>query len=320
MTERTPHSTPEVPPLLHQKAAELGPRGQQWLDELGARITEFAHRWSFTVREPLGGGSAAYVARVTTTHGLDAVLKLPLPDADAPGEPRTLAAAKGRGYAHLFAHDPERHALLLESLGPSLDALDVGPERSMRVLCRTLREAWRTPVPADLRASQEGDAERDKAEQLGGMVTRLWEELNHPCPIRVVDQARRYADRRAAAYDAERSVVVHGDPHPSNVLRVNSPRPGADSGFVFVDPDGFLAEPAYDLGVVLRDWCPQLLAGEPREVAARYCRLLASTTAVDSDAIWEWGYLERVSTGLYLLSLGEEKLAHPFLTTADRLA
>ncbi|MEO3821923.1 hypothetical protein [Plantactinospora sp. B24E8] len=53
------------------------------------------------------------------------------------------------------------------------------------------------------------------------------------------------------------------------------PRPGAESGYVFVDPDGFLAEPAYDLGVVLRDWCPQLLAGDPYAVARRCTRLVA---------------------------------------------
>jgi streptomycin 6-kinase len=88
---------------------------------------------------------------------------------------------------------------------------------------------------------------------------------------------------------------------------------------VFIDPDGFLADPAYDLGVVLRDWCPELLAGDALSVARSYCRLLADETGLDEIAIWEWGLLERVSSGLYLLQLGAVDQARPFLTTAERL-
>jgi streptomycin 6-kinase len=114
-------------------------------------------------------------------------------------------------------------------------------------------------------------------------------------------------------------VVVHGDPHPANALRVKTPRVGAEPGFVFVDPDGFLAEPAYDLGVVLRGWCPELLAGDAPTVARRYCQLLARHTGVDAQAIWEWGFIERVSSGLYAWAFGAEALGRPLLTTAELL-
>ena len=75
----------------------------------------------------------------------------------------------------------------------------------------------------------------------------------------------------------------------------------------------------YDLGVVLRDWCPELLAGDALTLARRYCRLLAVQTGMKEAVIWEWGFLERVSTGLYALSLGAEDLARPFLSTAEAL-
>ena len=66
-------------------------------------------------------------------------------------------------------------------------------------------------------------------------------------------------------------VVVHGDPHPGNLLAVRAPRPGADTGYVFVDPDGFVADRAYDLGVALRDWSSTLLGPDARTVAEGYC-------------------------------------------------
>ena len=117
--------------------------------------------------------------------------------------------------------------------------------------------------------------------------------------------------------------MVHGDPHPWNALQTLAPRVGAEAGFVFVDPVGFLADPAYDLGVVLRDWCTQLLATGDMEAAAalahRYCALLSAHTGVEETAIWEWGFLERVSSGLYCLELDIEEWGRPFLQTAEML-
>lgn len=60
----------------------------------------------------------------------------------------------------------------------------------------------------------------------------------------------------------EPSCLPTRHPHPANALQVKTPRVGAEAGFVFVDPDGFPCEPAYDLGVVLREWNAELLAGE----------------------------------------------------------
>lgn len=65
--------------------------------------------------------------------------------------------------------------------------------------------------------------------------------------------------------------------------------------------------------MALRDWSPQLLAGDTSSVARRYC------TGLDETAIWEWGFLDRVSTGLYILKFGAGDLARPFFVTAERL-
>src|SRR5262245_38283581 len=146
--------------------------------------------------------------------------------------------------------------------------LALTPEQKIALLCQMLRQAWQAPRPAGLVATPADE----KAGQLARMVSRLWEDLSHPCSERVVNEALRYAERRAAAFDLERCVVVHGDPHPWNALQVLAPRVGAEAGFVFVDPVGFLAAPAYDLGVVLRDWREQLLATGDAESAAALAR------------------------------------------------
>jgi streptomycin 6-kinase len=306
----------QVTQIVRRKAEALGEAGAAWLANLPDLIADLERRWSVRVEESLAGGTGAYVAKATTHDGLAVVLKLGLPDPQFADEVGTIARARGRGYVQLLAHDSDRHAMLLEALGPSMPTLDLPPETQLETLSRLLQQAWQVP-----RASTGTFAvARNKASLLDEFVGRVWQELDHPCSERVFAQALLYADRRAAAFDPDRCVVVHGDAAAANVLAVRTPRPGAETGFVFVDPDGFIGDPAYDLGVALRDWCPQLLASaDPLPLALRYCRLLADGSGVDEQAIWEWGFLERVSTGLYVRSLDSGDLGQSHLATAELL-
>ncbi|MGW5865251.1 aminoglycoside phosphotransferase family protein [Streptomyces sp. NPDC055239] len=311
----------EVRPLVCQKARSFGVVGEQWLAELASVINDLERRWSIDVDvgRPLLGGTSSYVVRARTGDGGEAVLKLSLPSPDFASQVRTLRLAEGQGYVRLLACDLKRHAMLQEALGPSMDRLGLAPREQIETLCAMLRRAWRVPRAAELTV----DPAQEKARALGEMVGRSWERLGRPCSERVVSQALTFAGRRAAAFDPDRCVVVHGDPHPGNALRVTAPRAGADAGFVFVDPDGFLADPAYDLGVVLRDWCGELRGMDgaaARGLVRSYCALLADRAGVDERAVWEWGFLERVSTGLYVLGFGAEELGRPFLDTAELLA
>lgn len=164
------------------------------------------------------------------------------------------------------------------------------------------------------------EAVQDKAADLAELVQRLWEDLSRPCPEATIRYALGCARRRSRALEPHRCVVVHGDAAAANALKVLQPRPGAETGFVFVDPDSFLGDPTYDLGVALRDWTLQLLvSGDPARLLRRYCQVLAATSGMDPAAIWEWGFLERVSTGLYVLSFGADQLARPFLATAEAI-
>lgn len=310
------HRAAQTPSLVRRKAKQLGSQGERWLAELPDRIADLERAWAISVGAPFTSGSASYVAHARAEAGYDAVLKIALPGQGYDDQLRTLAAADGRGYVRLLAYDREREALLLEALGPALVQLALPPERVIETLCQTLAQAWQTPRPAG-QAVMTGD---EKAAWLGRSISQRWERLGRPCAQRVVALALRYAERRAAAFDRERSVVAHGDPHPGNALRALAPRAGAESGYVFVDPDGFLAEPAYDLGVILRDWSQRLLAGNANALARELCGLLSAHTRVEEAAIWEWGFIERVSTGLYLLDLGAADLARPFLASAELLA
>ncbi len=102
---------------------------------------------------------------------------------------------------------------------------------------------------------------------------------------------------------------MHGDVHQWNALE-------AGGGFKLVDPDGLLAEAEYDMGVIMREDPAELLHGDPRERA----RWLARRCGLDATAIWEWGVVERVSTGLLCTKVGLQPVGREMLAVAERLA
>ena len=265
--------------------------GDRWLADLPATIAALERRWGITVGERLPGGTSSYVAAAVTATGEPAVVKISVPVVDFDQQVRTLRAAGGRGYVRLLAADLDHNAALLEPLGGPLTRSGLPPEGQLAVIADLLPLAWTVP---------RGDlVPTDKAADLVEFVGSL--RSSAVGSSAVVDEALRCAERRSAAFDPDRCVVVHGDAAAPNVLR----RPG--DGWVFVDPDGFVGDPAYDRGVAVRDWCAELLAAaDPRTLLHSYCLLLGG----DPDATWDWGFLERVSTGLYLASLGGDGGPH----------
>jgi streptomycin 6-kinase len=295
-------------PLTRARVASLGDRGDAWVRRLPGLLGDLVEGWDLKLGRPLPGGSNSYVVRVTRADGTPAVLKVALDHDGLAEQAQALREADGRGYARLLHADPDRGALLLEALGDPLQTSGLGAPDQLRVLADTLALAW-LPSPID-----RVPPESDKAVGLAQLVIDHFDRLGQPCSTAIRDQALDYAELLADA-PTPSLVVVHGDPHPGNALAAREPRPGAETGYCFVDPDGFVADRAYDLGVAMRDFSSTVLQ-QGRSVAESYARLLADRTGVPATRIWQWAFLERVSTGLYVLGFGSEAVGRPFLDAA----
>jgi streptomycin 6-kinase len=299
-----------VSPATRSRAEHSGEPGRRWLTELPDLVASYEAQWTITVTDPLPGAGEGYVARAKREDGTPAVFKLNLPLDHRRSQIDVLEQSQGNAYAEVYAADRHDQALLLEALGPTLADTQPEPEHRIAVLTTLLTQAW--TVPVDETTLWFGER---KANDLAQIIERNWRTYGKPCSAAVVDLALRYAERRAAAHDPDRCVYAHGDPHAGNALQVERPRPGAASGYVFIDPDGGAIEPAYDLGVILRDWDGEIAAApDPAAFTRGLCSQLATATGVDPQAIWEWGFLERVATGLWVLEFGQawglEKLAN----------
>jgi streptomycin 6-kinase len=197
--------------------------------------------------------------------------------------------------------------MLLERLGPNLAELGLDVPDILAAITATLRSFWRLiTVEAGLRTGEE------QARWLSRSITTTWEELEQPCERGVIEQALVYCGQRAAAFDPMRAVLVHGDAHGWNTLDAG------DGTYKFVDVEGLWSEPEHDLSVAMREYNEPLLRGDTPRLVRDRAEFLAERCDVDPQIVWEWGFIERVSTGLANLRDFDNDEGAVFLEVARR--
>jgi streptomycin 6-kinase len=285
---------------VRRKAIDAG--AGAWLDGLPELVASLEQEWGIAAGDAYRDSTEAFVVDVTSFDGTPAVLKLLVPRSSdaAQNEITVLQITGGEGCVRLLRADAARGALLLERLGRSLYELGLPIQRRHEILCTTATQVWRPALGCDLPTGAE------KGRWLADFITATWEELDRPCSERAIEYALTCVARRIDAHRDERAVLVHGDVHQWNAL-------GAADGFKLVDPDGLLAEPEYDLGIIMRE---DPLEGDPHERA----RWLATHTGLDAAGIWDWGVVERVSTGLLGTKVSLQPVGRQMLAVADRVA
>ncbi len=300
-----------VPLLVRQRAAAMGAAGAEWLASLPATVDTLAQRWGLVVQHTFDGGTAAFVAAATDDAGTTCVLKVFMPAETGDDEfGRSVLAhqlAGGRGCATLLAHDTSTSALLLERLGPNLAVLGLDVPDILAAVCDTLVTFWR-PLPDDCPLPTGAE----KAAWLARYVVHNWEALGRPCDRRIIDRTLAYCDERAAAFSDSTAVLVHGDAHGWNTVDAG------DGAFKFVDPEGLRSERAHDLSVPMREYNAPLLAGDTARLVRERAEWLGHRCAVDPEAVWQWGFIERVSTGLLNLRDFDNGDGTAFLEVATR--
>jgi streptomycin 6-kinase len=291
----------EVPAVVREKALAVG--AGAWLETLPWLVRSLEAERRITVGSAYPSATEAFVAEELCDDGNPAVLKLVVPRGGnaAAHEITVLRVAGGGGCPRLLRDDVPQGALLLERLGRPFHQLELPVGRRHEILVSAARRVWR-PAP-DCGIPTYG---RRQAGALAEFIAAMWEELGRPCSRRAVDHALDCAARRADAHREDTAVLVHGDVHQWNALE-------AGGSFKLIDPDGLLAEPEYDLGIIMRE---DPLDGDLRDRA----RWLAARTELDEDAIWEWGVVERVSTGLLATRVGLQPVGREMLAAADHVA
>lgn len=307
-----PKEKRRLPSRVVSRAKSAGPAGIAWLNSLEDTIAHLERQWQVSIGEALEGGSHAFVAPADGTQGEQFAVKIDMPESmggDFQHDMEMLRRMNGRGYVKLYEYDPQHQACLMERLGKPINQLEMSVEEQIRAICPLLLLTWDHPIPP-----QEISKGNECVEWFQQFLPTMWQRLGHPCSQRVMSLTEVYLADRMVQADPNRFVLLHGDAHGGNTLETLT-----GDGYKFIDPDGIYNEPAYDLGVVMREW-PEDYAVAPLDKGKERCALLSHLTGVAEDGIWAWGFLQTVSTGFVLLQVGQEHTGQAMLQAAEAWA
>lgn len=300
----------DVPQYVVSRAKAAGAAGAEWLANLDNLILSLEEQWGITAGASLSGGSHAYVAYARGEDEKEYVLKIDMPDCS--GHPdfsytvQALKIANGRGYVRLLAFDSEKKACLLERLGKPLKELNYSTYRQLDIICAALEKSWIQIQDTKLQQGEE------TVPWFKEFIESTWTFLNRPCSMQVIEKAYAFLESREADNNPDEYVLIHGDAHNTNILQCVTD----EAEFKLIDPDGALYEKSYDLGVLMRE-CTDEYTQNPVQKGLERCEYLHRRTGVNKQAIWEWGFLQSVSTGLLLLKIGQENDGKKLLKTAE---
>lgn len=249
--------------------------GRTWLDQLPALVAALTGQWSLMPAAPYPSGSCSWAAPVSRADETAAVLKLSWPHREAAGEAAALRAWNGDGAIRLLAHDPDRHALLLERAQPGTGlaaAENLAVEQRLDIGCGVLRHLWSAPVDAvevePLSAVMNG-----WADDLDERRSRRHVSLD---PGLLAHGARLL---RQLPLTASRAVLLHGDFNPGNILAATR-RP-----WLAIDPKPMTGDPAYDPVPLIEQIDDPYQHPQPHRVLRHRTAYVADQLGIDADRI-----------------------------------
>jgi streptomycin 6-kinase len=230
-----------------------------------------AERWSLTLGDLYVQGAAGCATRAALADGTPVVLKLQRPHRESEHEAEALRAWDGDGAVRLLAHDPERHALLLERCVPGTPLSGLDQDAALDVLAGLLPRLWK-PAGAPFRSLA------DEAAWWAEYLPRTW---------------RGDRDLLDAALDALRTlpptqgeqVLLHQDLHGDNVLAAGR------EPWLVVDPKPLAGERELAVAPVVRSI---ELGGRRRDVLRRFDRL-TSELGLDRERARGWTIAQTVA-------------------------
>jgi streptomycin 6-kinase len=249
--------------------------GAAWLAGLPKLVSELTQAWDLQLGTPYDGANVSFVAPATS-NSEPLVLKVQWPHDECMHEAEALRVWKGLGAVRLLAHDPARHALLLERCVPGTHlsaAIGVDP---IAVVLDLLPRLWRPAGPPFKSLAEEA---KDWAANLLGD----WNATGRRCERRLIDAAAEFLNHLPRTQGEQ--VLVHQDLHGDNVLAANR------EPWLVIDPKPLAAEREFSLAPIIRSF---EFGHSVSQVVYRLDRLSAELE-LDRDRVRQWTIAQSVA-------------------------
>ncbi|MEU6772402.1 aminoglycoside phosphotransferase family protein [Streptomyces sp. NPDC046759] len=261
-----------------------GEAGAAWLAELPGIVDDLLGRWECVPDGEVMHGGVGVIVPVRRRAEGSAVLKVSFPHPGNVHEPDAFVAWGGRGAVLLHERDDERFAMLLERVQPSTLA-EVEDDDEVVTIAGRLSRRLAIPAPPGLpRLREQADAWE---EQLRNSA----EELTHALSRQVLDAAVATVRELGRA---QPDTLVHGDLHARNILRADR------EPWLAVDPKGYVGDPAYDGGTLLKSRALTLLGSDDVGKAVhRVVDVFTEAAELDRERVRRWAQFHAVQAALW---------------------
>ncbi len=267
--------------------SQTGYQGQEWLKKLPDLIEDLSQRWQLHDLSVVANLSHNFVARaVSDITNTPVILKICIPSADFHREYKALTYFNGKGCVRLLASDETCAGLLLEDLQPGISAKAFFPQEDDRAIACAVEV---------IQKLQEKPFEGNRAEFTSlGVLCDFFKTFNHPqVPPGMRISARVLSEMLLGS---QREVyLLHGDLHHENILL-------GSSGWVAIDPKGYLSERAFEIGAFMRNPWPELMAQQdPSQIIKRRFDLFSQNLMIDRQRLIDWTYVSTVLAACWAL-------------------
>jgi streptomycin 6-kinase len=274
-----------------------------WFDRLPGLLTEISSRWRCEIGAAIPRGSVSTVFHCRAAGGTAAVLKVSPDRARILVEASGLSAWRGRSAPYVIEVDEELGALLLEEVEPGTTLAEGTAYPAARDIGQLLRSLHDADI-AGLRFPsliERVDALFRSSEAL----YRAFPDLGDVIAPELYE--RGWAEASELANDQSKSVLLHGDLTPSNILV------GEKGTLVAIDPAPCLGDPAFD-AVDLTMWRARELATIEKRAWA-----LSEDANIDPTRLLAWCSAFAGMNALELASKGAvEADVEPFVALASQ--
>lgn len=277
--------------LFTRRIVEVhGELGRAWLDVLPALLAEMAGRWNLRIGPAVDRLSYNFVCAAVRADGSPAMFKAGVPDSALTSDIEALSAYGGRGAARLLERDEEAGVMLLERVEPGTTLLS---------LLQSQHDEWATDVAASVMRNLHSAKDIlptnypfrtvDSWAVGLGRLRATFGGSTGPFPPEIVERAEGlFKDLLATANGP---VLLHGDLHHENILE------SRDRGYLAIDPEGVIGEPAFEAGAYLRNPLPDILNEDSVSFHLRRIKQLADGMGVDRERVRDWAVAQAVLSG-----------------------
>ncbi|MDT0304167.1 aminoglycoside phosphotransferase family protein [Streptomonospora wellingtoniae] len=284
--------------------------GPAWLESLPETLAGAQDAWKLVLDAPFEGGSCSWAGPARTDSAEHAVLKVSFPHREARGEAEALRFWDGAGAVRLLRASEDGFALLLEECRPGGTLRDSPgePDELLAAGLHVLAWLWRRPPEPGL------DLESLEA------VTADWAGLVEKRHPRLRPGADPYLVRTAVGLlrslprTAERSVVLHGDINPGNILAAER------APWLAIDPKPMVGDPGYDVWPLIMQIDSPMRLVDPRPALRSRFAAAAEILGEPADRLAAWSAARAVESAFDRYNIGSYPAGDAELAQAQLLA